>query len=154
MPYAYSDTDSGHIYTYVPPHAPGERLPVLLFLHGSFGNFKGYFYLWRRFADQHHWIVACPSFGFGNWYRSVGPPAIARALERTLAGTPADPERVVLAGLSNGGTGVVRAAASATPKAYAGLIFLSRGHGAGDYRRRAIRQWLGGAACGSYSMEK
>lgn len=124
MNYAYDDIDSGHLYEYVPPHAPSERLPVLLFLHGSAGNFKVYFYLFRRFADAHRVILVLPSFGFGNWFNEGGVEAILRARRFAINDLPGDPARVFLAGLSNGGTGASRAAAR-TPSAFAGLIFLS-----------------------------
>ncbi len=121
---AYADRDAGHAYEYVPEHREGERLPVLLFLHGSFGSFKAYFYAWRRFADAHRWIVVCPSFGWGNWYRPGGVEAVERARAHALASLPADRDRVYLAGLSNGGTGATRAAAR-EPDHYAGLVLLS-----------------------------
>jgi len=124
MNYAYDDIDSGHFYEYVPPRAPGEELPALLFLHGSAGNFKTYFYLFRRFADQERFILLCPSFGFGNWYEPGGVEAIERVRVHAVNELGADPSRVFLAGLSNGGTGASRAAAK-SPSAFAGLIFLS-----------------------------
>jgi predicted esterase len=124
MNYAYDDEPSGHFYEYVPQHAPDERLPVLLFLHGSMGNFRSYFYIWRRFADEHHFIVLCPSFGWGNWYEEGGVDAVERVRAYALSDLPSDPARIYLAGLSNGGTGATRVAAS-NPAGYAGLIFLS-----------------------------
>ncbi|MFT3764451.1 MAG: hypothetical protein QM820_02875 [Minicystis sp.] len=124
MHYAYTDVDSGHLYEYVPPRAPGERLPVLLFLHGSLGNFKAYFYLLRRFADAERFILVCPSFGIGDWSHDGGVEAVERARALAIGELQGDPARVVLMGLSNGGTGVSRAAAR-DPRAYAGLVFLS-----------------------------
>lgn len=67
MPDAYEDRDAAHLYAYAPPHPVGRRLPAVVFLHGSAGNFKVYFYIWKRFADEEGVIVVCPSFGFGNW---------------------------------------------------------------------------------------
>jgi predicted esterase len=121
---AYTDQDNGHLYHYVPAHAANEKLPLVLFLHGSGGNFKAYFYLWRAFADRHHYAVVCPSFGFGNWYNPGGMEAIERALQHAKDNLPVDPTRVVMVGLSNGGTGVTRVAA-AHPDHFAGLVFLS-----------------------------
>jgi predicted esterase len=124
MSYAYADEDSGHLYEYVPARAPDERLPLFVFLHGSAGNFKAYAWVLRAFADRARVIVVCPSFGFGNWYDDGGVAAVERARAYGVAQLGADPRRVVLAGLSNGGTGVTRAAA-ASPEAYAGLVFFS-----------------------------
>lgn len=124
MPYVFEDRDAGHLFAYAPPHAATERLPMVLFLHGSGGNFKAYFHLWRRFADDAHVIVVCPSFGFGNWSEPGGVEAVERARAWGVTNLGADERRILLVGLSNGGTGVTRAAA-ATPGAYRGLVFLS-----------------------------
>jgi pimeloyl-ACP methyl ester carboxylesterase len=124
LPYAYADEDPAHLFAYAPPHAPGERLPTILFLHGSAGNFKSYFWLWKRFADQTRMNVVCPSFGFGNWDERGGVDAIERARAWAVANLGADETRIFLAGLSNGGRGVTRAAAT-RPDAYRGLVLLS-----------------------------
>lgn len=124
MPYAYEDRDAAHLFAYAPPHGAAEKLPTILFLHGSAGNFKAYFHLWRRFADRAHMAVVCPSFGFGNWYEPGGLDAIERARAWAVASLDADEARVVLVGLSNGGTGVTRAAA-ARPAAYRALVLVS-----------------------------
>lgn len=124
MSFAYADEDPDHVYAYAPPHAPEERLPAIVFLHGSGGNFKAYFYMWKRFADDAHVVVVCPSFGFGNWYEPGGTEAVERARTYAVTKLGADERRVFLAGLSNGGTGVTRAA-SDRPERWAGLVFLS-----------------------------
>ena len=124
MNYAYADEDPHHLYACGPPHVSGERLPALVFLHGSGGNFKAYFYMWRHFADKAHMIVVCPSFGFGDWWQPGGMEAVERARRYAINAFGADEQRIVLAGLSNGGTGVTRAA-SDRPARWAGLVFLS-----------------------------
>jgi pimeloyl-ACP methyl ester carboxylesterase len=124
MPYAYDDTDSGHVYAYVPAHAPAEKLGVLLFLHGSAGNFKVYTHLLQRVAEQEHVMVVAPSFGFGNWQNQGGTAAIAAAVGYAVRELDADPSRVVLMGLSNGGRGVTRALRDGE-EPYAGVVFLS-----------------------------
>ena len=121
---AYEDRDIGHVYEYVPPHAEGERLPALVFLHGSAGNFKAYFYLWRAVADRARVILLCPSFGFGNWNQPGGMEAIDRAVRHAVETLQADPNKILLAGLSNGGRGVTRAVAL-HPERYAGVLFVS-----------------------------
>jgi predicted esterase len=124
LPDAYADRDVAHLYAYAPPHAPAERLPTVLFLHGSAGNFKSYLYLWKRFADRTRMVVVLPSFGWGNWNERGGVEAVERARAWAVANMGADEERIFLVGLSNGGTGVTRAAA-ANPGAYCGLAFIS-----------------------------
>ena len=124
LPYAYADEDAAHLFAYAPPHAPDERLPAVVFLHGSAGNFKAYFYLWKRFADEQRMAVVCPSFGFGNWYERGGVEAVERARTWAVTNLDADETRMFLVGLSNGGTGVTRAIAS-RPGAYRGIVLIS-----------------------------
>jgi pimeloyl-ACP methyl ester carboxylesterase len=121
---AYADRDAAHLFAYAPSHDSAEHLPMIVFLHGSAGNFKAYFYLWKRFADRTGMIVVCPSFGFGNWNQPGGIEAIERARAWAIATLGADASRVFLVGLSNGGTGVTRGA-RANPGAYRGLVFIS-----------------------------
>ena len=105
---AYQDVARGQRFIYVPPHGPEERLPCVVFLHGSAGNFQGYLWVWKRLADRGRFVVVAPGFGFGNWQRRGGVEAVRaarREAERTL---PVDPSRFILAGLSNGGRGVMR----------------------------------------------
>lgn len=116
--------DVGHVYQYVPPNLRSPRPPVLIFLHGYGGNFKCFLWVWRKFADRHGYVVLCPSFGFGNWYQSGGVDAIEKVRHYSIETLNADPDRIYLAGLSNGGFGV-SAAGTAYPDHYAGLIYIS-----------------------------
>ena len=114
----------GHYYRYIPQNHGNKPLPVLIFLHGSAGNFKGYFWLLSKLAEEQGMIIIAPSFGFGNWQPPDGTEAVLAALFRTAAQTPIDQKRIYLAGISNGGLGVSRAAAT-SPNQFCGLIFLS-----------------------------
>ena len=116
--------DHGHHFCYVPPHVPGERLGLLVGLHGHGGNSKLWLHAWRSFADDSRFAVVCPSFGYGNWEHPASTAAVGRCLDFALSHYPVDASRVVLAGLSQGGAGVGRAAA-ALPGRFAGLILLS-----------------------------
>ena len=115
--------DAGHSYAYVPPHAPGDRLGAIVFLHGNGGNFQVLPWAWKPFADRHRLAIIAPTFGFGFWGPG-GVTAVERARADALARLPIDPGRVYLAGLSDGGKGVTRTAA-AHPEHYRGLIYLS-----------------------------
>ena len=125
--YCYMDIMTGkpagtHAYQYI-PDAEG-RLPVILFLHGSLGNFKGYMWFWKKFADERGYAIVAPTFGTGNWFLDGGVGAVERARQYCAEHPRMDGSRIYLAGLSNGGTGVTRAARE-NPEAYAGLIYLS-----------------------------
>jgi pimeloyl-ACP methyl ester carboxylesterase len=129
MNYAYRELagmpfDSGHFYQFVPEHEPGERLPAIIFLHGSAGNFKVYLWVWEKFAHERRFIVLCPSFGFGNWEQPGGSEAVRRVRQHAIGELDADAERIYLVGLSNGGRGVARVG-TAAPHDYCGLVFIS-----------------------------
>lgn len=116
---------AGHLYQYIPTtKGNGGKPPVILFLHGSLGNFKGYLWTWKRFADENGYAIVAPSFGAGNWYREGGVEAIEMARQYCLHHPRMDGSKIYLAGLSNGGTGVTRAVAT-NGAAYAGFILIS-----------------------------
>ncbi len=122
---ANRDYDYGHHFLVVPQRATWDDLPgLIVFLHGHGGNTTLMPHVWRRFAEDQRFVLACPSFGYGNWEH----PEAVRVIERCVAGVlgevPIDPARVYLAGISQGGCGVGRAAA-AMPDAFRGLVFLS-----------------------------
>lgn len=114
----------GHYYLYIPQQRPSGALPVLVFLHGSAGNFKTYTWVWSRLAEQEGMVIIAPSFGFGNWRYAESIDVVSRALADAATQVEIDPNRVYLAGLSNGGLGVSYLAL-AQPERFRGLIFLS-----------------------------
>jgi poly(3-hydroxybutyrate) depolymerase len=124
MTYAYDDSDSRHLYAYVPAHGAGERLGALVFLHGSGGNFKVYTHLLAAVAERERLVLVAPSYGFGNWQTEGGIDAVESARRYAVDSLGADPGRVVLAGLSNGGRGITRALAR-DGEAYRALVAIS-----------------------------
>jgi pimeloyl-ACP methyl ester carboxylesterase len=129
MGWAYAELagrpfDVGHYYLYVPKARPPDPLPLVVFLHGSAGNFKAYTWLWAQAAEREGFAVIAPSFGFGNWSRPGGAESALAALDDVLRDVAIDEERIYLAGLSNGGLGVSHVAARAQER-FRGLIFIS-----------------------------
>lgn len=129
MGWAYADVlhlpfEVGHYYLYIPKNRPAGPLPALIFLHGSFGNFKTYTWVWSKLAEREGFVIIAPSYGFGNWRSADSVTLIAQVLADAGTQVELDPKRLYLAGLSNGGLGVSRLA-SAEPKKFRGLIFLS-----------------------------
>lgn len=132
----------GHYYAYVPEHGPGERLGLMVFLHGNAGNHKILAWAWRAFAERHRVAIVCPTFGFGFW-GDGGVEAVERARAHALGTLPIDPGRVWLAGLSDGGKGVTRSAI-AHPGHYRGLVYLSPTMVPGEIGSRAFLDgWRG-----------
>ncbi len=116
--------DVGQYYLYIPRNRPSGPLPVILFLHGSFGNFKTYTWVWSRLTEELGYVIIAPSFGFGDWSRPGGVAAAEKALAAAQAFVDLDEDRLYLAGLSNGGLGV-SLLGNATPARFRGLIFIS-----------------------------
>ncbi|MBK7150418.1 MAG: extensin family protein [Sandaracinaceae bacterium] len=108
---------------YLPPnYDPTRRYPLFIALHG--GSSNGNLFLgvimgqnldWETY-DQHlhdeytarwtpDWIVVAPT-GFGQvMWRYMGEQDVLDVLDDVQRHYPVDPERIVLAGLSNGGVG-------------------------------------------------
>jgi pimeloyl-ACP methyl ester carboxylesterase len=116
--------DAGHYYLYVPRQRPAGPLPVIVFLHGSFGNFKTYTWVWAKLAEARGFVIIAPSYGFGNWRRPAGDHIVPRVLDDAARVVEIDRRRIYLAGLSNGGFGVARQGL-ASPELFRGLIFIS-----------------------------
>ncbi len=114
---------SEHAFAYVPEPTGGERLGLVVFLHGNGGNFQILPWAWREFAEARRLAILCPTFGFGFWGEG-GVEAVDRAFESALARWPIDPDRVYLGGISDGGVGVTRSAL-AHPGRYRALIYVS-----------------------------
>ena len=119
----FDERPAGHFYEYVPATTQG-RLPVVIFLHGSLGNFRGYLWVWKRVADEYGVAVVAPTFGAGRWKEPGGTEAVEGALRYCASHPRMDPSRIYLAGLSNGGLGVCLAAGR-SPDAYRGVILIS-----------------------------
>lgn len=99
--------DRGHYGLALPP--AGEALPAVVFLHGSAGPFHFYTQTLARPLTEAGFAVALPSWGWGEWDNPAGVARI-EAVRASLAAHPrVDPERIYLAGLSNGAVGALHA---------------------------------------------
>lgn len=127
--WAYADLfglpfNRGHYYLYIPTNRPAGPRPALVFLHGSLGNFKTYTWVWSKLAEREGMIIIAPSYGSGNWRYEDSQAVVSAALADAATQAEIDPDRIYLAGLSNGGLGVSHLAL-AQPERFRGLIFLS-----------------------------
>ncbi len=131
MQHAYAEVlpggfESGHYYLYDPGFgfpSEGTMRPVLIFLHGSLGNFKAYMWLLKPFADEHQIAIVAPTFGLGNWNRPGGTEVVEKARQWCL-NNGYDSEKIYLGCISNGGRGLTRSA-GLNPDGYRGLISIS-----------------------------
>ena len=109
-------------FVYVPPHAVGAKLPLVVVCHGHGGNPLVGCLPWEDLADDLGFVAAFPTFGYGNWEHPDAAAAILRCRKAVTERFAADGSRAVLAGISQGGCGVTRGATVAT---WAGLVYIS-----------------------------
>ncbi len=114
---------TGHFYQYIPKS--DSPLPVILFIHGSLGNFKGYMWCWKKFADVNKFAIIAPTFGAGNWDRKGGVEEIEKAVEYCRNNPKFDNTQIYLVGLSNGGKGVSRIILNSPTSTFKGVIYIS-----------------------------
>ena len=116
---------SGHAYVYVPPGADSRKpAAILVFFHGSGGNFKAYLWILSKLADRLGFIVVAPSGGIGNWTEDESRVALENALLAAAQVAPVDRARIHIMGLSNGGLAISQLAAFQGAR-FASMVFLS-----------------------------
>lgn len=114
-----------HAYVYAPGSATnaGPR-PVLVFFHGSGGNFKAYLWILSKLADRLGFVLVAPSGGFGTWPPRDTEACLTQALDAAGSRAEIDPARMHIMGLSNGGRAVSQLAARQGAR-FASVTFLS-----------------------------
>lgn len=120
---------AGGLFIYIPQEpgsgpGPLQKKPAIVFLHGQLGNLQACWALWKRIADTTGTAIVAPTFGAGSWSQEGGPGAIAQARKFCVNNPQIDPDKLILAGLSDGGAGVLREA-GAHPGKWQRLLLLS-----------------------------
>jgi pimeloyl-ACP methyl ester carboxylesterase len=117
--------DSGHSYLYIPRHLDRTKpAGLLVFFHGSGGNFKGYLWVLAALADRLGVILVAPTSGFGLWHPWQTEAAVKSALIAANRAASVDPQQVHLIGLSNGGRAVSQLGAAQGTR-FKSLTFIS-----------------------------
>lgn len=90
---------------YVPDSAQaGHPLPLIVILHGMGGRGDSTLQRWRnRLNDE--FIILCPSYPIGAWWTLSAEELVLQLIRETKMRNPVDPNRIFLAGLSNGALG-------------------------------------------------
>jgi predicted esterase len=107
-----------HYYLYVPgDYRPDRKYPLVVMLHGGGGNFKiGLFQLVQE-VRRRAMIVACPTFGNGNWWTAEGAAFVREVIGDVRKRYNIDGDAVAIGGVSNGAIG-----AWAISRRYAGTF--------------------------------
>jgi len=98
----------GGFSLYVPEYYTPERAwPLVMALHGGSGNGRGFLWSWLRDARSHGAILVAPT-ATGNTWALMGEDTdttnLARILELVRGRWNIDPARLLLTGMSDGGT--------------------------------------------------
>ena len=98
----------GGFSVYVPEfHEPGHPLPLVMALHGGAGHGRLFLWSWVREARSRGMIVVAPT-ALGDTWSLMEPDIDSRNLGRILKHVrerwDIDPQRVLLTGMSDGGT--------------------------------------------------
>jgi len=106
---------------YVPDSAgEGQPLPMIVILHGMGGRGEVTLQRWReRLNDE--FIILCPSYPIGAWWTLSAEELVLQLIRDTRMVFPVDPNRIFLAGLSNGALGAYMIGAF-YPDYFAGII--------------------------------
>ncbi|MBJ07362.1 MAG: hypothetical protein CMO40_09645 [Verrucomicrobiaceae bacterium] len=115
---------AGPVFVYVPEVSGSPALPAIVFLHDRMGNSHGYWTVWKKFADTYRYAIVSPTFGTGNWSGEGGLETIEQARQLCIEDPRINEKKLILAGISNGTTGVTRGG-RATPGKWQGLLFIS-----------------------------
>lgn len=98
----------GAFSVYVPEYYSADReWPLVVALHGGSGNGRAFLWSWLRAARSHGAIVVAPT-AIGETWALTGPdfdtPNLTRMISEIQARWRLDPGRLLLTGMSDGGT--------------------------------------------------
>jgi phospholipase/carboxylesterase len=98
----------GGFSLYVPEYYTRERAwPLVMALHGGSGNGRGFLWSWLRDARSRGAILVAPTATGSTWAlmgEDTDTPNLMRILESVQARWNVDSERMLLTGMSDGGT--------------------------------------------------
>ena len=98
----------GGFSLYVPEYyTPDRALPLVMALHGGSGNGRGFLWSWLRDARSHGAILIAPTATGQTWALmgdDTDTPNLMRILESVRSRWNVDPKRMLLTGMSDGGT--------------------------------------------------
>jgi len=98
----------GGVSLYVPEYYDAaQSWPLVVALHGGSGNGRAFLWSWLRDARSHGAILAAPT-AIGNTWALQGAdpdtPNLARIVDAVRGRWTIDPRRILLTGMSDGGT--------------------------------------------------
>ena len=108
MHFANERGSRGGYSLYVPEsYSPGRPLPLVMALHGGSGHGRAFLWSWLRDARSFEAIVVAPTATGRTWALmgdDTDTPNLHRILDEVSARWQIDPTRLLLTGMSDGGT--------------------------------------------------
>jgi hypothetical protein len=95
----------GDYFIFIPEQCRIKKCPLLLFLHGAFGNLKAYMYALSGVARGEGVILVAPSYGIGMWFREETPQMLADIVAKV--GERIQYSEINILGYSNGAMGAL-----------------------------------------------
>jgi len=100
--------ERGGFWLYVPEHYSADRArPLVMALHGGSGTGRQFLWSWLRDARSRGAILVAPTSVQNTWALTgddVDTPNLLRILDFVRSGWNVDPARLLLTGMSDGGT--------------------------------------------------
>ena len=108
MHFGNEKQERGGFSLYVPEtYDPARRYPLVFALHGGSGHGRDFMWSWLRTARAMDFILVSPT-SVGSTWSLMEPdedaPNLARMLDHIQAHWSVDPDKVLLTGMSDGGT--------------------------------------------------
>jgi phospholipase/carboxylesterase len=98
----------GGFSLYVPEYyTPDHAWPLVMALHGGSGNGRGFLWSWLRAARSFGAVLVAPTATGPTWALmadDTDTPNLSRILEQVRSGWNIDSQRLLLTGMSDGGT--------------------------------------------------
>ncbi len=104
---ANASNERGGFSMYVPEYYDGEKVPLIVALHGGSGHGRSFLWTWLRTARSRNAIVISPTSVEGTW-SLMGPDVDSKNIDAMVSYAAEhwniDTDRVLLTGMSDGGT--------------------------------------------------
>jgi phospholipase/carboxylesterase len=118
------DKYRGAYTAYIPEYyRPDRQWPLIVALHGASGNDEDFLWTWLKYAKSRGYLLLSGK-SFGSTWHAWDAPSVLLMLDDMLARYAVDPHRILLTGLSDGGSFSYEVG-FAFPERFAGLAVVA-----------------------------